>query len=79
MAMSLDSLRVGRVYSFTNNGEKRKLEVLAKLSGSDFKVKDLDTTEIYTFDELLRWGKGKDYDLDEVNDMFGRGIVPKQF
>ncbi|GHB50347.1 hypothetical protein [Mongoliitalea lutea] len=79
MAMSLDSLRVGRVYTFVNNGEKRTLEVLAKLSGSDFKVKDLDTTEVYTFEELLRWGKGKDYDLDEVIDQFGKGIVPKQF
>lgn len=79
MAMSLDSLRVGRVYTFVNNGEKRTLEVLAKLSGSDFKVKDLDTTEEYTFEELLRWGKGKDYDLDEVIDQFGKGIVPKQF
>ncbi|WP_377026874.1 hypothetical protein [Mongoliitalea lutea] len=77
--MSLDSLRVGRVYTFVNNGEKRTLEVLAKLSGSDFKVKDLDTTEVYTFEELLRWGKGKDYDLDEVIDQFGKGIVPKQF
>lgn len=77
--MSLDSLRVGRVYDFVNNGEKRRLEVLAKLSGSDFKVKDLDTTEIYTFEELLRWGRGKDYDLEEVIDQFGRGIVPKRF
>lgn len=79
MAMSLDSLRVGRVYDFVNNGEKRRLEVLAKLSGSDFKVKDMDTTEIYTFEELLRWGRGKDYDLEEVIDQFGRGIVPKRF
>lgn len=79
MAMSLDSLRVGRVYDFINNGERRRLEVLARISSNDFKVKDLDTTEVYTFEELLRWGRGKDYDLDEVSDQFGRGIVPKQF
>lgn len=65
MAIALDNLRVGRVYSFSNMGEKRKLEILARLSGDNFKVKDMDTTEIYTIEELLRWGKGKDYELDE--------------
>jgi hypothetical protein len=79
MAMSLDSLRVGRVYDFINHGERRRLEVLARISANDFKVKDLDTTEVYTFEELLRWGRGKDYELDEVIDQFGKGIVPKQF
>jgi hypothetical protein len=65
MAISLDNLRVGRVYAFTNMGENRRLEILARLSGDNFKVKDLDTTEVYTIEELLRWGKGKDYELDE--------------
>ena len=78
MAISLDSLRVGRVYELTNMGEKRRLEILARLSGDNFKVKDLETTETYTIEELLRWGKGKDYDLDEVIQP-GRGLIPKQF
>lgn len=79
MAIALDNLRVGRVYDFQNNGEKRRLEILARLSGTNFKVKDLDTTEVYTIEELLEWGKGKDYELDEVIDYSGRGIIPKQF
>lgn len=79
MAIALDNLRVGRVYDFQNNGEVRRLEILARLSGENFRVKDLDTTEIYTIEELLRWGKGKDYELDEVIDSSGRGIVPKMF
>ncbi|PRY90972.1 hypothetical protein [Mongoliibacter ruber] len=79
MAIALDNLRVGRVYDFQNNGEVRRLEILARLSGENFRVKDLDTTEIYTTEELLRWGKGKDYELDEVIDSSGRGIVPKMF
>ncbi len=65
MAIALDNLRVGRTYAFTNQGENRKIEVLARISGENFKVKDLDTTEIYTIEELLRWGRGKDYELDE--------------
>jgi len=66
MALALDNLRVGRVYHLTNYGEKRELEVLARLGKENFKVKDLDTLEIYELDELLRWGIGKDYDLDEL-------------
>lgn len=65
MAIALDNLRVGRIYILTNMGEKRRIEILARLSGSDFRVKDLDTTEVYTIEELLRWGRGKDYELDE--------------
>lgn len=78
MAIALDNLRVGRIYEFRNMGENRKLEVISRLSGSNFKVKDLDTTEIYTIEELLRWGKGKDYELDELVDQ-GKGLVPKKF
>ncbi|MFD2033786.1 hypothetical protein ACFSKL_03235 [Belliella marina] len=78
MAIALDNLRVGRVYEFRNMGEIRKLEVVSRISGSNFKVKDLDTTEVYTIEELLRWGKGKDYELDECIDQ-GRGLVPKKF
>jgi hypothetical protein len=66
MAMALDNLRVGRVYRFINMGEVRNLEIMSRLSGENFKVKDLDTLEIYEMEELLRWGRGKDYDLDEL-------------
>lgn len=79
MAIALDNLRVGRFYEFTNQGEKRRLEILARLSSDNFKVRDVDTTEVYTMEELLRWGKGKDYELDEIIGIEGRGIVPKQF
>lgn len=66
MAIALDNLRVGRVYKMVNMGEVRKLEIIDRLSGENFKVKDLDTLEYYTIFELLQWGKGKDYELDEI-------------
>ncbi|QDH79933.1 hypothetical protein FKX85_13185 [Echinicola soli] len=66
MAIALDNLRVGRVYYLTNYGENRHLEVMERIGRDNFQVKDLDTLEIYELDELLRWGIGKDYDLDEV-------------
>jgi len=66
MAIALDNLRIGRVYKMVNLGEVRKLEIIDRLSDQNFKVKDLDTLEYYTIFELLQWGKGKDYDLDEL-------------
>jgi hypothetical protein len=66
VALALDNLRVGRVYRLVNQGEVRKIEVIDRLSGENFKVKDLDTLEFYTLYELLQWGKGKDYDLEEI-------------
>lgn len=66
MPIALDNLRVGRRYVLVNQGEIRNLEIIARLFGDNFKVKDLDTLELYTIAELLQWGKGKDYDLDEM-------------
>jgi hypothetical protein len=66
MPISLDNLRVGRKYLLINQGEIRKLEIIARLRGVNFQVKDLDTLEYYTIEELLQWGRGKDYDLDEL-------------
>ncbi|MBM3425832.1 MAG: hypothetical protein FJX97_02460 [Bacteroidetes bacterium] len=66
MPLALDNLRVGRIYRLVNQGEVRKIEVMAWISGENFRIKDLDTLEYYTLHELLQWGKGKDYDLEEL-------------
>ncbi len=66
MPLALDNIRVGRVYKFVNYGEVRMLEVVERTGRENFQVKDLDTLEFYTLEELLRYGKGKDYDIEEV-------------
>lgn len=65
MPLALDNLRVGRIYRLVNQGEVRTIQVIDRLAGDNFKIKDLDTLEYYTIHELLQWGKGKDYDLEE--------------
>ncbi|WP_057936455.1 hypothetical protein [Algoriphagus resistens] len=66
MPIALDNLRVGRKYQLINMGEIRQVEIVSRLRGTNFKVKDLDTLEYYTIEELLQWGIGKDYDIDEI-------------
>lgn len=72
MALALDNLRVGRFYRLVNQGEVRNIEIMARISGDDFRVKDLDTLEYYTLHELLQWGRGKDYDLEELEYLLPR-------
>ena len=50
-----------------NMGESRVIVIMDRISGDNFQVKDLDTLELYTLEELLRWGRGKDYELDEYS------------
>ncbi|HLT07163.1 MAG TPA: hypothetical protein VK014_06520 [Cyclobacteriaceae bacterium] len=66
MPLALDNLRVGRNYRLINYGEERQITVVARLSGKNFKVKDLQTLETYDMEELLRWGTGPDYELEEL-------------
>ncbi len=66
MPLAIDNIRVGRVYRFVNYGEVRLIEVMKRTGRENFQVKDLDTLEYYSLEELLRYGKGKDYDIEEV-------------
>jgi len=66
MPLAIDNIRVGRVYRLTNYGETRLLQAMERLNSVNFRMKDMDTLEFYELEELLRWGKGKDYDLDEI-------------
>ena len=68
MAMAYDTLRVGRTYRLTNYGEKREFEVVRRLSDRNYLLKDKLTLERYELSELVCYGVGKDYDLDEINE-----------
>ena len=68
MAIAYDALRVGRTYRFTNYGEVREFEVVKRLSDKNFLLKDKISLERYELAELVRYGKGKDYDMDEINE-----------
>lgn len=67
MPLALDNLRVGRVYRLVNFGERRTLKVLERINATNFRLLDMDTLEQYDMEELIRWGKGTDYDLDEID------------
>ena len=67
MAISLDNLRVGRKYYMRNYGEAFDFEVIEVLSNDDFKIKNVNSLEILLFSDLIKYGVGKDYELEENN------------
>jgi hypothetical protein len=67
MAMSFDALRVGHTYRLRNYDDIREFKVVRKLNDKNFVVQDTGTMENFELEDLVRYGKGKDYDLDEIN------------
>lgn len=63
---SLEVLRVGKKYRLKNFGEIHEFEIEARLGGQDYKVKDLLTLERYRLKELVNYGKGNDFEVEEI-------------
>ena len=66
--LSFDVLRTGKKYRLINFGEQHDFVIENILSNGDFKVKDLHTLERYYLKELIEYGKGKDFYLEELSD-----------
>ena len=64
--LSFDVLRNGKKYRLVNHGEKHDFEIEYILINGDFKVKDLYTLERYQLKELIKFGKGKDFEIREL-------------
>jgi hypothetical protein len=66
MAISLDNLRKGKKYRLTNYGETFDFQVTDMPEENKYRVKDLLTLESYLLNDLLKYGKGRDFDLEEL-------------
>jgi hypothetical protein len=64
--LSFDVLRTGKKYRLINFGEQHDFVIETILGNGDFKVKDLHTLERYHLKELIKYGKGKDFLLEDI-------------
>jgi len=65
--LALSSLRVGKKYRLTNFGDTNEFVIERVLNNSDFSVKDLLTLERYSLKDLYKFGKGKDFEIRELD------------
>ena len=66
--LSFDVLRTGKKYRLTKYGERHEFIIENVLANGDFKVKDLLTLERYRLKELINYGKGKDFLLEDLEE-----------
>ena len=65
MSMSPDVMRTGHKYRLINLGDVFEFRVLSFKGEQDFVLQDLHTLEKYRLSDLIKYGKGKDYVLEE--------------
>jgi hypothetical protein len=68
MPMSIDTLRVGHRYILKNYGETTEFELVRIENEDDYIIRDLNSLEVYNLKVLIEYGKGKDYDLYELEE-----------
>lgn len=65
--LSFNALRVGKKYRLINFGDTYEFEVERILVNDDFKVKDLHTLERFLLKDTIKFGKGNDFELRELD------------
>lgn len=64
--LSFDVLRVGKKYKLINFGEVNEFVVEYILANDDFNVKNIHTLERYLLKDLIKYGKGSDFEIREL-------------
>lgn len=64
--IAFSSMRVGKKYQLVNYGDKSVFELIEVVGRNDFKLKDLNSLEYYHMSDLMKFGKGEDFELLEI-------------
>jgi hypothetical protein len=64
--LSIDVLRNGKKYSLVNFGDRYEFIIESILGNGDFKLKDLHTLEKYQLSDLIKFGKGNDFEIRDL-------------
>jgi hypothetical protein len=64
--LSFDVLRIGKKYRLINFREQYEFVIEEILLNRDFKLKDIHTLETMFMKDLIRFGKGADFEIREL-------------
>ena len=65
--LSFGALRVGKKYRLINFSDVYEFEIEQMLTNGDFNVKDLFTLERFLLKDALKFRKGKDFEIREID------------
>jgi len=65
--LSFGVLRVGKRYRLVNYHDRYDFVIETILENGDFKVKDIHTLEHYLLKDVLKFGKGKDFEIRDLD------------
>jgi hypothetical protein len=65
--LSFDVLRIGKKYRLINYGDRYEFIIERMLANGDFKVKDIHTLEHFNLKEVIAFGKGQDFTIEEIS------------
>jgi len=63
---SFNTIRVGMRYKLVNYGETFIFEVLDIISDENCLVRSVDTLETFQLHDIIKFGKGEDFEFDEL-------------
>jgi len=66
--LSFDVLRVGKKYRLTNFRDQYEFIIEEILDNGNFRLKDIHTLEIMFMRDIIYFGKGKDFEITEMQD-----------
>ena len=65
--LAFSSMRVGKRYRLVNYGEKSEFILKEVFSRGEYRLKDIHSMEEYYMSELIKYGKGEDFELRELH------------
>jgi hypothetical protein len=64
--LSFDVLRVGKKYRLVNFRDKFEFQIEEILGNENFRLKDIHTLERMFMKDLIKFGKGNDFEIREI-------------
>ncbi len=65
--LAFSSMRVGEAYKLVNFGEASEFKLIEVLNERDYRLQDIHSLEYYFMSDLIKFGKGEDFELRELN------------
>jgi len=64
--LAFSSMRVGKKYRLINYGESFEFQLIEVTNRNNYKLKDLTSLEFYFMSDLIKFGRGEDFELREI-------------